>query len=388
MLTIYRRHRKDCAHRSEGRKYRRCRCPIWVDGFLAGIEIRKSLDTKDWEKAQDEIRKWEAEGKEVTEKNARHVSIEHATAEFETDATARGLRERTIYKYKVLFRQLEGFADAKRLRFLKELDTPTLRTFRASWKDKNLSAAKKLERLRSFFRFTVSNGWLAANPSKDLKSPRVTMRPTLPFSQDEMIRILAGTQKYIAECQAHGRANARRLRALVLLLRYSGLRIGDAVNCPRTLLADGKLRLYTQKTGTHVHVPLPDFVVKELDLIVPLSGARWFWTGNGKPETAVADWQGRLQKLSEYSGVSEVRAHRFRDTFAVELLLAGVPIERVAILLGHTSMRVTEKHYSPWICERQEQAEADVRRTWLRDPVSLLETKGTPEVHGKHEVAN
>src|SRR5271167_530941 len=57
-------------------------------------------------------------------------------------------------------------------------------------------------------------------------------------------------------------------------------------------------------------------------------------------------------------------AHRFRDTFSVELLLAGVPIERVAILLGHQSVRITEKHYAPWVRARQEQLEADVRRTW------------------------
>ena len=57
MLTIYRRHVKNCEHRAEGRKYRRCRCPIWADGFLNGAEIRESLDLKDWEKAQQVIRK-------------------------------------------------------------------------------------------------------------------------------------------------------------------------------------------------------------------------------------------------------------------------------------------------------------------------------------------
>ena len=34
--------------------------------------------------------------------------------------------------------------------------------------------------------------------------------------------------------------------------------------------------------------------------------------------------------------------HRFRDTFAIELLLQGVPIERVAVLLGRSRVRVTE----------------------------------------------
>lgn len=72
-----------------------------------------------------------------------------------------------------------------------ELDTPMLRKFRASWNDKNLAALKKLERLRAFFRFAHENGWLTENPAEKLSNPKVTMRPTMPFSQDEMIRILA-----------------------------------------------------------------------------------------------------------------------------------------------------------------------------------------------------
>jgi integrase len=96
------------------------------------------------------------------------------------------------------------------------------------------------------------------------------------------------------------------------------------------------------------------------------------------------------RKALEAKGVkfAEGHAHRFRDTFAVELLLAGVPLERVSILLGHTSVKITEKHYAPWVRERQEQAEADVKRTWAQDPIALLETKGTPQVHGKRSALN
>jgi integrase/recombinase XerD len=54
----------------------------------------------------------------------------------------------------------------------------------------------------------------------------------------------------------------------------------------------------------------------------------------------------------------------FRDTFAVEMLLAGVPIDQVSILLGHSSVRVTEKHYSPWVRARQDQLEKSVQSAW------------------------
>jgi integrase/recombinase XerD len=77
-----------------------------------------------------------------------------------------------------------------------------------------------------------------------------------------------------------------------------------------------------------------------------------------------------------------------RDTFVVELLLAGVPIERVSVLLGHQSQKVTEKHYAPWVKSRQEQLEADVKRSWETDPTVPVETKGTLRVHANTKAVN
>jgi hypothetical protein len=80
----------------------------------------------------------------------------------------------------------------------------------------------------------------------------------------------------------------------------------------------------------------------------------------------------------------------------VDLLLAGVPLEQVSVLLGHGSIRITEKHYAPWIRDRQAQLEASLERAWAQDPVALAEakrvvlaeTKETPEVHENKEPVN
>src|SRR5437016_3818761 len=60
-------------------------------------------------------------------------------------------------------------------------------------------------------------------------------------------------------------------------------------------------------------------------------------------------------------------SHMFRDTFAVELLLAGVPIDQVSLLLGHSSVKVTEKHYAPFVKARQEQLAQSARKAWETD---------------------
>lgn len=379
MLTNYRRHKKACGHRNKGRGYRGCQCPIWVDGRLGGKEIRKSLGLRDWQKAQERIREWEAKGLIETEREPEPITVAHTTEEFLHDAEARNLRSSTLYKYQLLFAQMNAFASNAGLRFIKEFDLAMLRQFRATWPNRNFSARKKLECLRTFFRFAQAGGWIPDNPAAKLESPKLSQPPVLPFTREEWVRILAACDRYGDNYGRTGQANARRLRALVVLLRYSGLRIGDAVALSRDRIVDGKLFLYTAKTGTPVYCPLPPFVLTALEATPRTSDKFFFWTGGSKLKSAVGDWQRSLAKLFDLAKVPQGHAHRFRHTFAVELLLAGVPMERVSVLLGHSSMRVTERHYASWVRARQEQLEADVRRTWAAGSGAF---EGTREVHG------
>lgn len=384
MLTTYRRHLKDCAHRGDGRTYRRCRCPVWVDGFIGNQDIRKSLGTRDWEKAQDTIREWEAAG-ELLECDGEPMTIEELkTAYLENAAGGRKLKKATIDRYRIIFRQLEAFATAKGIRCVKQLDFVKLSQFRASWKDGALSGQKKLERLRAIFAFAKKMKAVPDNPASQLEIPIVRQVPTLPFTLEEMSRIFVAVEKKITAAKSvDRRAKWRRVRALILFLRYSGLRISDAVGCGVERAQDGKLFLYTAKTGQEVYVPLPYMVVKALDECPRVSELYWFWTARGTVETARKKCSEALATVFEDVKVKDGHAHRFRDTFAVELLKKGTPIENVAAFLGHASVRVTQKHYSAWVKARQERAEADVIASWQNDPLLLMasvdegDTRGT-----------
>ncbi len=386
MLTIYRRHKQACGHRGKGRGYRGCQCPIWVDGFLGAREIRQSLKLRDWQKAQETVRDWEARGSiepDPEPGSEQLVTVEGACAQFLQDAQARNLKPPTIYKYDLLFRQMQTFAVREGLRFIREFDVEQVRKFRASWTNRNLAARKKFEHLRAFFRFCFESAWVPSNPAAKMKPPRTSEPPTAPFTPDELTRIMAALDSY------PDKLNRVRLRALVLLLRHSGLRLGDAVTLAkdrieiirdsRGSISEGKLFLYTAKTGTPVYCPLPAFVVTALEAI-PTSSRFYFWNGDSERKGLVGStWWRPLNRLFKLAGVTDGHAHRFRDTFAVTLLLAGVPMDRVSILLGHSSIKVTEKHYAPWVKARQEQLESDVRRTWLPDRGAF---EGTRQVHG------
>ncbi len=122
-----------------------------------------------------------------------------------------------------------------------------------------------------------------------------------------------------------------------------------------------------QKTGTHISVPIPTEVAKEI-LAAPSPNPEYiFWTGKSESRAQVIMWGSRyMRPLFEQAGVrsGHMVSHRLRDTFAVDLLQKGVPMEEVSKLLGHTSIRTTEKHYAQWVKGRQDRLDSLVVAAW------------------------
>jgi integrase len=199
--------------------------------------------------------------------------------------------------------------------------------------------------------------------------------PTDYFNRREFKRIAEATNEYEYGGGADCWHRARRMRALVLLMRWSGLAIKDAVMLERKGLdAHGALFLRRAKTGVPVFVPLPPVVVASLRTLPSANPVYFFWSGNGDPRSAVQGYKRSFRKLFRIADIRNAdgtpkpcRPHMFRDTFAVELLLAGVPIDQVSTLLGHRSIKVTEKHYLPWVKARQDQLTASIRQAWFSE---------------------
>src|SRR5271168_5085662 len=82
------------------------------------------------------------------------------------------------------------------------------------------TAMKEIVVMRGFFRFCVDRKWIEENPARRLKAPKSDRLPTLPFAPAEITGILDA-------CKSH------EIRALILTLLYSGLRISDAVQLRR-----------------------------------------------------------------------------------------------------------------------------------------------------------
>jgi integrase/recombinase XerD len=189
-----------------------------------------------------------------------------------------------------------------------------------------------------------------------LKPGKTTDPQIVPITKPEFDKILKACDSY------PNKRNRVRLKAVVLVMRYTGLRIRDVVTLRKDHIRNGKLFLRTAKTGTDVFCPLPNVVLAALDAI-HADGEYFFWTGKSKPKSAVGDYQRALRKLFDSAETPRIYSHLFRHTFATEPLTVGNSLETVAALLGHSSTKVTEKSYKHWVKGRQDKLEDAVKNS-------------------------
>ncbi len=93
MLHLYRRHRTSCSHRSA--TYRRCQCPINVQGSLGNETIRESLNLNSWEAASQLIADWTLAGK-IRPIGSDEKLIADGVRAFIDDRRTRGLQPATL----------------------------------------------------------------------------------------------------------------------------------------------------------------------------------------------------------------------------------------------------------------------------------------------------
>ena len=128
-------------------------------------------------------------------------------------------------------------------------------------------------------------------------------------------------------------------------------------------MRDGKILLDTGKTDAPIYTKLPPVAVDAFKSFVPTSKKYFFWTGNGKLDTAKADWSAKMLALYKAADVLQ-RSHAFRDALTTAVLGTGGRTETAAKLLGHRDIKITQDHYEHWNSERQKLLDEAIERAW------------------------
>jgi integrase/recombinase XerD len=363
LVHIFARHNRSCPHKADP-QYKRCRCTRWVTFTFEGKQHRESTRAQSHEQATVYARGVEQRYERILAgakpKPTGHITVAQAITAYLDDKRAQQLQESTLRKRVLWFeKELLTWCHANAVQFLSDLDLVHLRKWRSSWELGALAMQKKQDIVRQFFSFCVASGWVKENAAKGLSRIKVTPKPTDYFNPDEMKKILRVALEKSRSVPAH--KSLSKLYALVLLMRWSGLAIRDAVTLERERLsAEDRIFLYRAKTGVPVHVTIPHEVAEELRSLSLFPNPRYFfWNGSDPEDVVVKHWHHHFSLLFKKvklihldCTVKEARPHMFRDTFAVNLLISGVPMEDVQLYLGHSSIKTTEQHYAPFVQAR------------------------------------
>jgi len=369
-ITIYVRHTAECRY-SGDETWKRCDCRKHLRWTFDGKQYRRSAKTRSWAQAEEKKRELEDSFKaggrpEVIEETRK--TIANAIELFLMERRTAGLNPSVLKKYERELERFRQFLEARSKFYPADINLETLVQYRGTWEEvypSSLTRQQVQTRLRRFLRFCHNGGWLERVPT--LSAITADEPPTMPLSSAEYTKLLAEIPKKFEA------GKAARVRALVQLMRHSGLAIRDAVTLQRSeIKRDEKKKLVRvvtkrQKTGTHVSVPLPPAVASEI-LAVQNGTGYLFWTGGGLETSAVTNWQHDLRTLfrSAFGQKTNFTPHCLRDTAACSWLTAGIPMEEVSKLLGHSSIKTTEKHYSAWAQARQDRLDSLVVAAWTK----------------------
>ena len=362
-------------------QHKRCKCPLWLRW---GKHDKKSAKTRSWDIATKAARKLEEELELAANgieppKKPDYIAIEAAADLYLGDMAQRGIKD--LSKARRMLSRLRDYANGKNVILLKDVTARLLTEWRSGWtfKKGSDSPAVHWSVVKTFFKWAFSTDLIPADPSAKLKSLPSGRHQVLPLSRDDFDRILAA----VDQC-CFTPAVEYRVKTFILLQRWSGLACMDAATLRRDALSDSNnISRERNKTDGEVFIPLPPPVAEMLRALPNDHPEYFFWNPGRMKTTSLVcmfgDWLRTVfDKACVRHSMSEMLSHRFRHTFAVEMLLAGMGTEQVSKLLGHKTLRTTEKYYSAWVKERQQRLEAEVKDAWKKMslPTSLFPIDG------------
>jgi integrase len=384
-LNEYRRHAPDCKLTKPSEMT--CNCPLWAVGRLHGERYRRSLGTRNRQKARQKInellgRKPDAPPEEPAAPSPRIAEAIKKYLKY-CECNKR-LKPATLLSYKDTLDAFAEFCERRLYRTVEQFSLSLFEQFqaeRASPREEGKRAAvtpktmaKEFQHLKSFSARLVELGSIPTNYAKKVKLPKTDEVSTLPFTESEAKAILAACSRlgetknrrggYASYSTEQLDQERRYARALVLVLLTTGLRISDAVNLHRAkVYVDSKgatrLRVRTEKTGVVVTLLLANATVHALQNLPHVSNL-YFWRGGDERQFVSAVDRARriIARLGDLAEVPDARPHRFRDSWAKEALLHGTSLRTVQLVLGHKSIRTTERYYLPYVTEYQQQIDA------------------------------
>jgi len=211
------------------------------------------------------------------------------------------------------------------------------------------SQAQHLIVVKSLFRFLYRRNYVMQDPAAPIDLPRQEERlPRVILTKEEVLRLLGAASKATTP-------RALRDRAVLETFYATGIRVSELAKLtPYDVDTEERIvRVLLGKGRKDRHVPLTRAAAAAIEQY--LAKGRPAIVGSARsPHLFVADRGGYFHRgqvsqvvrhYAKKAGLKKrVTCHTLRHSVATHLLKGGADIRHIQVLLGHTSLRSTERY--------------------------------------------
>jgi len=256
-----------------------------------------------------------------------------------------GKSDNTCQSYERDIRQFLESSEQKGLQ-LSELNGDVIALYLEELSNKGRSAAtvsRLVASLKAFFSYGVKCGWISADPTKELHSPKVIKKKP---------DILTDTQVYKLLSQPNTETEKGiRDKAMLELLCDTGLRVSELIDLrlEDVDLSKRKIRIkaarqrevvYDKKIGRYLQAYLTSSRPK-LQAKTGEDGEYFFLNITGEQMSRQGFWK-LIKKYGKSAGIElDLTPHTLRHSFAAHALRSGRDLKDVQKILGHSDISTT-----------------------------------------------
>ncbi len=255
----------------------------------------------------------------------------------------------TIVAYGKDIEQLTSFLQGLKKLILEEVGKEDLEAFLAKLSKESYtpkSVSRKINSIRTFYRFLKANGHINDDPSLLVAHPKYELAPPRILSPVEY-RALRDASR-----------NDSRMFAIIELLLQTGIRIGELANLSLSDVRDDSLKIKVYEKHEERIVPLnkaaKEAVQKYTAVRAKTKEEKVFVTKSGKP-FLIRNIRTAIERYFRLCDIKKAKVNDLRHTFVAHHLKHGVSIVLLSKILGHKRLSTTER-YLNFIPERAKES--------------------------------
>jgi len=258
--------------------------------------------------------------------------------EFVSHLKSQSKSDFTVVAYKKDLEQFVGFLTTKDKTDIREVKKDDIDGFIAklladSYTKK--SASRKLNSIRTFFRYLKNQQVIDQNPSLDVSHPKYSSTPP---------RILSKLEYHALRDFAKDDA---RTYALIEILLQTGIKIGELSSIHMGDIKDGTLIVRPYGKNPEREVPLNKSVKRAIADYLKATGTNakddhLFITRSGKP-ILIRNIRQIINRCFREVEIENATVNDLRNTFIAQQLLNGAFLEYIAKIVGHKRLSSTER---------------------------------------------